>query len=506
MQNSNLVRGRHRLHHLFSGGLLDWLLPLAFFLTIILFYPFRQRFEFDPDEGSSAMMALLLMRGFPLYSQIWSDHPPLFIYLLAGAFRLFGLHIDVGRVLVLLLSTLFLWSAWCFLQRTWGILPALAGVALVSLLPYYISLSVSVMIGLPAIALAGLSMLALVAWHQQRWQGYLVISAILLALSVLTKIFTGFLAPIFIIGILLGEKSRGRIPQSWAGYLPAILWSGVFTLFSGGLGVALMGVKNLSPLITTHILAWRSQSYIVNPEVQSITYLMRPAWPILILALPGVVFIYRQRRWISLYPLSWAVMAYLLLIFQVPVWYHHQLLITLPAAMVGGIGVGESGRLFFEKVRHRSLNLATWIYAAILLGFIFVSAERARSIYLDFVLPADRIEPAAQPAARETVLLSQMAHYAPQVKWVVTDLPIFPFRLGLPTPPPLANISEKRLASGELSEAQIIAYIQEYRPEMVLVGRFKLLAVESAIRKDYKLIYTWGRKHLYLRRDLLKRP
>jgi hypothetical protein len=47
----------------------------AFFLLIFLYYPFRARFEFDPDEGINAIKALMLARGFPLYSQIWSDLP-----------------------------------------------------------------------------------------------------------------------------------------------------------------------------------------------------------------------------------------------------------------------------------------------------------------------------------------------------------------------------------------------------------------------------------------------
>jgi hypothetical protein len=53
------------------------LLPLVFLILMVLYFPFRERFEFDPDEGVEAMKALLLARGYSMYSDIWSDHPPL---------------------------------------------------------------------------------------------------------------------------------------------------------------------------------------------------------------------------------------------------------------------------------------------------------------------------------------------------------------------------------------------------------------------------------------------
>jgi len=474
---------------------------------MFFFYPFRQRFEFDPDEGSHAMQALLLLRGYRLYTQIWFDHPPGFIYLLAGAFRVFGLHPDVGRSLVLFFSALLLWAVWRFLRLTWGVPHALAGVALLFLLPYYLSLSVSIMIGLPAIALAALSMLALTAWHQQHKAGYLVLSAVFLAFSVLTKVFTAFLALIFAFGIVLGERSGARTSLSARSVLkPLMLWSGVLTGVTAGLALALMGVKDLSPLITTHLLVWRSPLYTTNPALQSITLQMRDAWPILILGLAGAALAVRARRWLSLYPLAWAGVAYGLLSFQVPVWYHHQLLITVPGAMLAGIGVGESLRQMVRQWSQRAFSPLVPIYILLGASFILISTARARQVYLDFVLPAYQIEPAAPPAGRETELLNEIARYAGRVQWMITDLPMYPLRAGLMVPPPLGNISEKRLASGQLNEAQIIAFVQAYKPGLILIGRYKFPALEHAIRTDYKLIYSWGRKHLYLRRDLLRSP
>jgi hypothetical protein len=99
-----------------------------------------------------------------------------------------------------------------------------------------------------------------------------------------------------------------------------------------------------------------------------------------------------------------------------------------------------------------------------------------------------------------------MTSWADRTHWVVTDLPMYAFRVGLLVPPPLAAITDKRLASGEITEAQIIEVIETYKPEQVLLGRFDLPAVEDHVREDYRRIYQFGRKTLYLLGELKRNP
>ena len=102
-------------------------LPLGLFGGMYFFYPFRQTFEMDFDEGVNLIKALLLLRGFPLYRLVWSDQPPLFTYLLAGEFRLAGLSVNAARLLVLLFSCALFWGITHYLRLVWGDLHALAG-------------------------------------------------------------------------------------------------------------------------------------------------------------------------------------------------------------------------------------------------------------------------------------------------------------------------------------------------------------------------------------------
>jgi len=117
--------------------------------------------------------------------------------LLTGVFKLLGEKVNAARVLVLLLSAGMLWAGSLLLWKTWGPVHALAGALLLCLLPWYLMLSVAVMVGLPSLAFAMFSLLALVYWHLRRQTLFLILSGLILALSVHTKVFTGFLAPVF---------------------------------------------------------------------------------------------------------------------------------------------------------------------------------------------------------------------------------------------------------------------------------------------------------------------
>ncbi len=480
----------------FSGTFL----AIAYFLVMFVFSPFREQFEFDADEGIEAMKALLVARGYSMYAEIWSEQPPLFTYLLAGTFRLFGFEVDVGRTLVLVFSAVLVGSSFYLLYLTWGAWHALAGAATVFLLPYYTTLSVSVMIGLPSIALAGVSLLMLALWHRQRYRLWLVLSAAALAASVLVKVFTVFLVPIFMIGLVLGEKHRPDAPDS-ALLAPALLWSLVFAGLTATLGLGLVGPGNLSQLFDVHFLARQSGMEALYPGTHPIAWHLREAWAVLLLAGLGTIFALVRKNWLSIYLLAWLGAAILLLSFHRPVWYHHQLLVTFPAALLAGIAAGEGLLLITWLLRRSKLPLLRRLLAfAALAGFALLLADRTPRVVPDMVRPP-YFAAADHAPWPEQMFLVKMSNHAPETRWVVTNLPMYAFRVGLPVTPFLAVMSEKRLSTGELSEEQIIQIVDEVNPEQVLIGRRSFPELEAYLEQDYRLLYSRGKRLLYLRRD-----
>jgi hypothetical protein len=383
-------------------------------------------------------------------------------------------------------------------------------VLLLVLLPYYITLSVSVMIGLPSIALAVLSLAALGMWHRRRKRGWLVFSAAALALSVLVKIITGFLAPIFIAGLLCAEIFRAGQAGGWrrrltgrSWFMPALLWSLTFLGIGGILGLLMVGPANLSQLLDTHLLARQFGGEASYPGAQSIYWHLGESWAVLLLAIAGVVITIWRKNWLSLYLAAWAGTALLLLTFHEPVWYHQQLVVTVPAAMLAGIAGGEGIRRLAVSLRLRKLVTASALVAILAAaGFVYVLAERYPKVAPELSHPAYFLDRADHAPWTEQMFLVKMANHAADTRWVVTNLPMYAFRAGLPVPPSLAVMSEKRIVTGELTEAQIIAIIEEVRPEQVLLGRREFPELEAVLKEDYRLLYTRGKRQLYLRKDI----
>jgi 4-amino-4-deoxy-L-arabinose transferase-like glycosyltransferase len=475
-------------------GILLLGVPLAFLLIMLLFYPFHERFMFDQDEGINAIKSLLIARGYSMYTEIWSDQPPFLQYLLAVWLRIFGFDIQTARILILFLSAALLGAAYKFLNQTWGTGHALAGAVLIFLLPYYNTLSVSVMIGLPAIAFAMCALLALLMWHHSNHDLWLVLSAIALGISVLTKLFTGFLAPIFLIGILIDQKARVRKTTSrHTPIRPALIWSLVFASVVIVLGLIFVGYSNINQLLEIHLAARYSDTFVSG--TYTILWFLQESSPILFLALIGSIFIVLERNWLSLYLVAWAAAAFLLLSLQVPVWYHHQLLISIPCAMLAGIAVGQAVYWIASIYRSRDFfTLRSLLSIVAIVGLAFALITRIPNTIYDFSQPDDLLD-------RERIFLTRMANHAAETQWVVTDIPMYAFWIGASVPPPVAVISVKRMDAGDLTEDDIINVVEEYKPEQVLIGRFEFPKLSQLLEHEYRLLYSRGKRALYLRKN-----
>ena len=486
-----------------SQLLLPILVALIFFAFTFSYFPFREKLQFDTDEGLNLMRSMLVALGYPLYSEVSSDQPPLFTQILALLFRVGGPDVYRARLLVLLFSTLLVWSAAQFLQLTSGKLAAILFLPLIIMVPRYLNLSVAVMIGVPSIALAVVSMLFVTLWHQKRNNLWLILSALLLVLSVLVKLFTAFVVPIFLIGITISEYLVRRHENlSWRILQPAFLWIASFIGFGMLLGLAMVGFQN-AWLIIFPPLAAPSQDVFQSGHF-SINLHLQAALPLLILGFLGVGVILYRRKWLMLYPLAWAILAYAMLSFYSPVFYHHQLLITIPMTMIAAAGVGEGvSSLLALRQPSALLRFQTGLGIVALSGFIWVFAISARVLDKDLLNSPSIQGSELQATAGKLKILNLMNEYVNQTNWIVTDVPMFAFRVARPVPPVLATFSSKRLATGSLTEEDILKAMREYQPEQVLMARFEIPALEEYLRENYTLMLSPEFYRLFLRNDLV---
>jgi 4-amino-4-deoxy-L-arabinose transferase-like glycosyltransferase len=426
----------------------------------------------------------------------------LFNNLLALVFRAAGFEVNPARLFVLLFSTVIVWSAAQFLQLTWGKLSAILFLPLVIMVPEYLRLSTSVMIGVPSIALAAVSMLFVALWHQKKNHLWLSLSGFALALSVLIKLFTGFLAPIFLIGITISAyQERREAGFSWRMLRPALIWSICFAGLATLLGLVLIGPQNVWAIIFPHMAAPTTESlegpgYTINVRLQA-------AVPLVILGMFGAFISIYRRNWLTLYPLAWAALAYVLFSFYSPVFYHHQLLITIPVTMMAAAAVGNGILSLFSLRRPSDLiRLQTLFGAIAAIGFLWVSLNYIPTLDRELMNQPRLTDFTLHATAGKLKVLRTMNEYADRTNWIMTDMPMYAFRVHRPVPPSVATFSSKRLATGSLTEEDILEAMREYRPEQVLMARFVIPGLEEYLEEHYTLILSAEFFRLFIRNDL----
>lgn len=469
---------------------------------ILLFIPFRFVFEFDPDEGIELIKGLLVSRGYVLFEQIYTDQPPLLALVLAGTISVFGPEVPIARAVILVFSILLVGSAVAYLQREWGRWHAISWVVAVFSLPYYLQLSLSVMPGLPAIALAMLSVAALAAWHRTMRFPFLLVSAIALGLSVMTKLLTAILLPLLGCGLLLEAILcvRGRRPR-WSCAKNLVIWGVTVALTAACVLLSAGGRGEYGQLIGTHIDARQVPLFQAQSQTANLIFYTKDTWPLFVLALVGTFFAVRRRKWTTLYFVGWALLGTLLLANTVPTWYHHQLLVTVPAAVLAAVALPEAFAALGSRAVSVRQRWASWLGAAavvILFGAFVLPGLRDFTHELDFDLPNIR-DPREGEASPEQFVLKRIIDATEVGERIVTDRPMFAFRANLEIPPELATFSLKRLQTGDPTEQDLVALIEATKPRVVLLGRFVLPKVREALERSYSRVFRQDRLRLWIR-------
>jgi hypothetical protein len=466
---------------------------------------------FDHDEGVNLIKAMMTLKGYSLYSDIWSDQPAVFNTLLTSWLGHFGMNVNTGRLLVLGYSTVLIASIASYLKRFWGVPHVFLGFLTVITLPYYVQLSVSVMIGLPSLVIAFLSFVGVARWHQEKRDYWLVISSLLLAISVMTKLWTVILAPIFLAGILIDSSGMVQHRRNLSAAIrPTMIWSLLFLLASALLMFILVGPSHLHQLINVHLLAGDTEMMKkVATEAPMSTYLDDSVM-VFILSLAGTLIAIRAKGWHALYLTAWTLSGYALMRWIInPFWSHHQLLITLPAAILASIAMGYSLVDLYERAKERNLlTIGVVPSAAILILTLGFCYQRIPKAIHDFNLDLPNFRTAYDPRdATEYEVLATIREYADGTNYIFTDQPMYAFRTGIPVHPYLAVMTKKRYVTGQPSQEELLSLLTEIKPEQIVLARFDYPAVHDYMEiRNFRRVNPLLKPRHYARRELINNP
>lgn len=443
--------------------------PLAFLALMLWRSDFLSPSDFDYDEGINLMKAMLYAQGYALYGEIWNDQPPLLTVSLSWWFPMFGQSVVAGRILIVLLSATLLWSLYTAVRVTTGTLAATVAVILLVVSDYYLRLSSSVMVGLPALAVTTLSVALLMSGRPHLWRT--VVSAAVLAIALHVKLMVAVVIPALLVHLLIFDEPADQeyiFPQTR--WIRIILWTGVAA------GVfALIGIyfRSLRPdmLLVPHFgqQTWQEISFIRS----SSTFLpnfYRQHLPYLIVALLGVIGAVHQRDKRILLPLVWFVTTWLALSIHRPLWYHHVTLLTVPLVWLCAFGIDYWAKSFAQSLTasRQPLFVRSGIQLTLALAIIYT--------FVQFPMPINhRLQEQMiqnRPQFNSVIVEELVVDSATDPGWIFTDRPFYAFLAGIPMPPSTAVISRKRLQAGELSEEDLLEAISTYQPKYVLLERF----------------------------------
>ncbi len=429
--------------------------PLLLLVLLGVFHPFRDVFVFDPDEGNNLIKARLVADGHRLYADVWSDQPALFTHLLRGWCAMTGWTVEHGRMLVVLCSCVLLGALYRAVRVTAGAPAAIAACVLLAASFGYLRLSVSVMLAVPSLMFA---MLSICAALQHRVDGrgvWLAVSGVCLALSIFVKMWTLLLVPV----VMLAAQ-----PRDWR--RPLLWWGTSFAATAVVLLLATVPFSELGQLVRPHIDVRQAGTFEGN--TRGFAQLVAGDLFLVLLAVVGIVLVMQQRLWTQLVPIVWAAVALAVLAGHQPLWYHHYLLLSVPLSWCGGIAVGRlAGRPWLQRCRGwRGVATAyAWGLTLAAGTAVVLLAWRAPAVYArDF-----KAWPGAGDAHQRQLveLMRQLPH---PTNRAVVDHQILAFRAGLDVPPQLAVTSLKRRWGGGLSDVDIIDVLDSYRPDQIVLS------------------------------------
>jgi 4-amino-4-deoxy-L-arabinose transferase-like glycosyltransferase len=467
------------------------LVPIAYLLLLFWRAPHLDPRDWDYDEGINLMKALLVGRGYELFSEIWSDQPPLLTVALAAVFQATGPSVAAARVLVMLLSALLLWAFYLCVRSSLldarGLPPATrpgaaGGATIVALLAsgmlvvseFFLRLSGAVMVGLPSTAL-GLLALMLLMVGRRTWP-WLLAAAVLMALGLQTKLLAAILLPAAAVAIYVNkhDDAEVRLLASWRQRLGAVVaWSSMLLVVYLLVGLAL-GALRFDLLFGTHLGAMTANVQNFTAEASGFfPHFLEQHLASLLLAGGGLAYAAVRRMPGVLVPFTWLMTAALVFSVQRPLWYHHTLLLGIPLTWLAAFGMAGLAALVQHAWRRRTDAQSV---AGGLAGLVAAAGVLALFWYYPTPLP-DRL--AAQmtiyrPNYIQSVADRLLADAAAGDRddWIFTDHPFYAFQAGLAVPPEIAVLSRKTLEANIIRQEHLAQVMRDYKPRFVLFERF----------------------------------
>jgi 4-amino-4-deoxy-L-arabinose transferase-like glycosyltransferase len=467
-----------------------WLVALAaIFLFIEFLVPLGSAIKLGADEDFEFSKALLYLKGFHFYSEVWNDEPPLYPYLLAHVVQHFSFSILAARLMAVGFGLLLLGSLFSLSLNLGNLRTSVCAVALLIASPGFLDLASSCMVEIPTVAfvVATFALLSLPGRH--RWPWLDIGAGVLFGIALQMKVIAVIYLPLIVLMLWL----RHRLP------LGKLLFS---ALVIGGMAVVTFAAINamtgcllwlqLQQAWASHFAGTKSFEYGSPADYAFDWKLLLKNWDIVVPVILGVGFFARRIRAqpLMIFPLAWLALTLAIVSTHKPWWASYYLHNTVPLCWCAAIALDAA----LAWAGNRRIQIA--LIAIYLLG---AGAWMGMRIYLEIT----RMR--SSPRLFNSLVLSEINRYKPFTKFMFTTEGVYSFHSGIPLPPQLGEISLKRLWSGDMTNAKWAADIAAVKPGVILVAnQTQILPYQDVLQAEYRLVYEDNEHRLYALKSLIR--
>lgn len=406
-------------------------------------------FGFYEDEGINLLKAYMVTKGHRLYGEIYSDHAPLFTWMMAGLMEIVGPVYQRVQMMAIGFGALAIASLSMIASKAGGWLAGgICFVVLLTLVPCQKFLA-SVVVTTPALgfAAAGIAVIVLVPSRS----GAALLGGFLIGLATVTKLSFIYFLPVG----LSYSVQRGRLVGAGG----------------GGRSAALVLAGWIAPVAVTFLLCGTGAMIpqLIMPHFAALAAFAEQTNRALLLAgdLPvfygcGViaVAVLAATAFGRVWPLlGWTAIVAAWATVHRPIWSHHLPELLAPLAVAIGIALAELVRRALDGKRMAYLLSGAALCCAVSGwgGLHLQHYQWWRRFYNN--TPIEALAAAADRLARHTV----------PADWIITDRPMTAFLAQRPVPPWLAMMSRKRVITGSVAEKELLAALAAYGPAATLL-------------------------------------
>jgi len=467
--------------------------------------------EWEYDEGVYLCSARALLRGYELFTEIFSSQPPAFLESLALMMRVAGDTLVAAHVYILFFGLVTLAVCGELARRIAGPWAAAGAVTALACVHTMLELSGLVQAELPALALASCSLLLCLHARGRGWQRrWLLASGALYGLSALFKLYVVPIAVPLVLLLLLAPQAATNA-ESWSldGRGWPLLRRTLQRACVLAAGAAIVAVVPLlvyehepffDQAVAFHLA--KLDEFRLNPSFNwsLVQGELRRSIGVSLIGAAGLVLLLRRRPTPALWLLAWLAASLLVILRQSPLFWRHLSLLLPPLCIAAGMAVAAAAQSRLRVIR--------------------IIAPAALLLLLGVTLDAS-LRPGWEPGRRARELveapksrpglerMSQwLAENTREDELVVSDDPISVYLAGRMAPPALCDTSVARIRSGYLRLSQLTG--QDAATPVIMLRREGRLSMVIGYARWLKENYDqldWdaefgAERHVWLREDL----